>query len=98
MRQEHLRRLSPPAADTPGAWRLERKIPLTLFSALVGQCVGLIVWGTYLEARLEAVEHAQAEQAGLNEKFARLEERIDALRGDIAQMRRQLDRLAEHGR
>ncbi len=98
MRQEQLRRISPPGAEQQPGWRLERKIPLTLFCALIGQCLGLVVWATHLEARLEAVERAQGAQTGLNEKFARLEERIDALRSDIAQMRRQIDRLAERGR
>lgn len=98
MRQEQWQRLSPSGAEQQPGWRLERKIPLTLFCALIGQCVGLVIWATHLEARLEAVERAEGEQTGLNEKFARLEERIDALRGDVGQLRRQIDRLSERGR
>jgi hypothetical protein len=93
MRQEQFRRFSSDAAAP--AWRLERRVPLALLCAVLMQCVGAIIWATWLEARLQAVERVQAEQAGLRENFARLDERIDGLRGDIARLSRQVEKMSD---
>lgn len=91
MRQDTFQRIAPGAGLS--GWRLERRVPLAVLGAIILQCGGVVVWATWQEARLQAVERSQAQQSGLNEKFARLEERIDSLRGDIARLSKQVERV-----
>lgn len=64
-------------------------MPWTLFLTLVMQFIGVLIWATQLEARVEHTERLLQGAMALNEKFARLEERIDGVKQEMAGMREQ---------
>ena len=62
------------------------RLPLALVVTLMIQAASILIWATQLDARVNGVEHQCAGTSSLNEKFARLDERLDG-------MKQQLDRL-----
>ena len=75
-------------------WYLDRKISLTLVVMLFVQIVAVITWATYLEARVKGLEVNTQPMTTLLERFARLEERIDFVRADIAQIKGDIERIS----
>ncbi len=74
-------------------WRLDRRIPAIVILTLVIQMSGIIIWATELNARVYAVEQQSISSAVLNEKFARLEERLDAVKQNIEATRRDVEHI-----
>lgn len=93
MKPEPLKRLSGPAPAE--VWRLERRVPLALLAALLLQLLTLVAWATWLEARVDRVEHGLNAVSGAGEKFARIEERLEGVRGEIVLLRRALEKFGE---
>lgn len=77
----------------PERWRIDKRVPAILMLTLLMQVGGGLVWAAQLNARVAAMEQYAMNGAALNEKFARLEERMDNVRQDLALMRRQLDQI-----
>lgn len=71
------------------------RIPLAVLVTLLMQFIAVIIWATQLDARVGAMETQNVPAATFNEKFARLDERLDNLREDFGGMKHQLDRLTE---
>ena len=76
-------------------WRLEKRVPLALLLSLLLQLAGGLIWASQLDARVEQLEQSSMARSGLNEKFGRLEERLDSLKQNILVMRQQMDRLTD---
>lgn len=76
-------------------WRIDRRIPIVVIIALVMQAIGAIVWATELDARVNNIEQQSINGAIANEKFARLEERLESLKENIYAIRRQLDQFTD---
>lgn len=76
-------RIGTPDPEPPAqGWQLERRIPLTLVFALVMQGAGLVIWGTYLQARVDALAAADVVP-----RLVRIEERLDAVRDELKLLR-----------
>jgi len=76
-------------------WRLDKNIPIAVIIAFILQVIGAIIWITELDARVSNVEHQSTLLAPANEKFARLEERLDHIKEDTDSLKRQLDRITD---
>jgi Tfp pilus assembly protein PilO len=76
-------------------WMVERRVPVVVIITLMVQMGGALVWATQLDARVGDMERETLSSSGLNEKFARLEERLDNMKQDLAGMKRQLDHLTD---
>jgi hypothetical protein len=74
----------------------EGRLSLALIMTLLMQAAGVLIWATQLEARVGAVEQQGEGTSSLNEKFARLDERLDGMKEDIAVIRRQMENLTTH--
>lgn len=74
-------------------WKIDRNIPIAVLIALVLQIVGAIIWVTELDARVNNVEHQSMLLAPSNEKFARLEERLDHIKEDLNSLKQQLNQI-----
>lgn len=74
---------------------LGRHIPLTVVFTLLVQAGGILIWATQLDARVNVIEQQSMNTTSMNEKFARLEERLDGMRQNIDDMKRQLNRLTD---
>ncbi|MBV8939398.1 MAG: hypothetical protein JO089_06125 [Alphaproteobacteria bacterium] len=67
-------------------------LPPTLLCAAGAQLITAVIWATALDARVGVLESVRADARGVPEKLARLEERVDAIRQDVAFIRRALER------
>ena len=76
-------------------WRIDRRIPIVVIISLVMQAIGAIVWATELDARVNNIEQQSINGAIANDKFARLEERLESLKENIYAIRRQLDQFTD---
>ena len=74
---------------------MRRPIPWSVVLTLLLQFIAIVIWATQLDARVNNMEQQNVSTGALNEKFARLDERLDNLRDDFGGMKRQLDRLTE---
>ena len=81
MRQEH--------------WRFDKRIPMAVIIMLALQILGAIIWATQLDARVNQLESLTVETSQVNEKFARLEERLDFMKQNLVTVRGQLDHLTD---
>lgn len=71
-------------------------MPWAVVMTLLMQASGALVWATQLEARVGAVEQQGVSTAVFNEKFARLDERLENMKRDIDGIRRQIENLTSH--
>lgn len=68
---------------------------MTVVFTLLVQAGGILIWATQLDARVNVIEQQSMNTTSMNEKFARLEERLDGMRQNIDDMKRQLNRLTD---
>lgn len=76
-------------------WQLDRRVPLAVVMTVLLQMAGALIWSAQLDARVSNLEQETLSTSGLNEKFARLEERLDGLKEMMGAMKRQVDHLAD---
>jgi|GEM_PF-6283343 len=79
----------------PHCWRLRIRLPLAVIVTLMMQAAAILIWATQLEARVSGVEQQSINSSQLNEKFGRLEERLENMKQSIGDVKRQLDRLTD---
>lgn len=68
-------------------WRIDKRIPISALIMVIVQMVMLISWASYLEARVSNNESAVVNLSNMNEKLARIEERVDGIREELKLMR-----------
>jgi len=76
-------------------FKMERRIPLTVIAVLLVQLASALIWATQLEARVSGVEKESVSANTLNEKFARLDERLDGMKQNLEEMKHQIDRITD---
>ena len=76
-------------------WMLDRRVPIAVILTLLVQMGGALVWATQLDARVAEVERQATGYSSLNEKFARLDQKLDDVQQNLAAVRRQLDHMAD---
>ncbi len=80
-------------SHTQNHWRVDRRITLTVLLAIAMQAGGALIWATGLDARVAVIEHTNI--SNLNERFIRLEERLDNVKRDTETISRRLDVIDE---
>ncbi|MCE2926471.1 MAG: hypothetical protein LW823_02325 [Rickettsiales bacterium] len=73
-------------------WTVERKIPIAVIIALFIQMLAAVIWATELAARVETIEQHFLSSSVANERFARLEERLEYIHENVTIIRRKLDK------
>lgn len=76
-------------------WTLDRRVPVAVIVTLFMQLAAALIWATELDARVASIESQNIGSANWNEKFARLEERMENMRQDTQSIKRRLDYLIE---
>ena len=74
-------------------WKFDRRIPIAVMIALLMQAAGALIWATELDARVEHIERQSSGSSSNDEKFGRIEERLDSIKENIDAMKRQIDHL-----
>lgn len=76
-----------------GEWKIDRRITLAFIVMLVMQIAAVLIWATELAARVGVMEHTYSGIGNLNERFIRLEERLDHVKHDTEMIRQRLDTI-----
>ena len=76
-------------------WKLDRRIPFAVILTMLLQLAGALIWATQLDARVGNVEEQMVSDSSLNEKFGRLDERLESLKQNMDGIKRQLDKLTD---
>jgi Tfp pilus assembly protein PilO len=76
-------------------WRIDKRVPVAVILTMFIQIAGILIWAAQLDARVGNMERQVIGETSLNEKFARLEERLENMKQDIVSLRHQIDRLTE---
>ncbi len=63
---------------------------------LLMQAGAILIWATQLDARVNGVEQQMMNNHGLNEKFAKLEERLDDVKQGMGEIKRQIEQLTQN--
>jgi hypothetical protein len=70
---------------------LQRRLTLALLFTMAMEAAGALVWAGEASQRLTDVESRVAGQAGLNERMARLEVKIELASAQLARIEKKLD-------
>ena len=71
------------------------RIPLTALGMLIMQAALVLMWATQLDARVNEIEQQIVSNRSLNEKFARLEERLDNVKQGMSEVKHQIEQLTQ---
>jgi Tfp pilus assembly protein PilO len=74
-------------------WRLDKRVPLAVLITILIQMVGVVVWATHLDARVDFIEEKTAGVSALSERLGRIEERIDGIKQDTQSVKHNLEVL-----
>lgn len=69
-------------------WTVDRRVPLALILAIIGQTVTLIVWGTTLTNRVTALEESARADAPRRDQFIELRVEFRQVQENIAEIKR----------
>lgn len=72
------------------------RIPTAIIISLLMQASVILIWATQLDARVNGVEQHMLGNQGLNERFAKLEERLDDVKQNVGDIKRQLEFLTQN--
>jgi hypothetical protein len=72
------------------------RMPMALIFTLLMQAAVILIWATQLDARVNGVEQQMLGNHGLNEKFAKLEERLDDVKQGMGDIKRQIEQLTQN--
>lgn len=76
-------------------WKIDTRIPIALIVALLTQFAGALIWAAQLDARVGGMERQTLGQLELQQRFAKLEERLDNVKQDTQATKQLLDKLTE---
>lgn len=68
-------------------WHLDRRVPVALILAIFLQTAGAFWWASNIDSRVAQLENQMESRAMVNERLARMEERVEGLRADISDIR-----------
>jgi hypothetical protein len=79
-------------------WHLDRRVPIAIILAIVGQTVLGGIWIGRMEARIQALEEWQRGNARIDARLAVLENQNLEIRRSLDEMNGNLRRLWDRGR
>ena len=68
-------------------WHVDKRVPLALIFAILGQTAGLLIWGSNLSTRVNQLESQIASTAPQAERIIRLETKMDSIFGSLAEIK-----------
>lgn len=87
-----------PAYDRPRpGWEIDRRIPVALLLAILGNAFLTGWWAATTSARLGVLEAAVSGTAKLPEGMARLDEKLNSLHDDVTALKEDVRRLGIRG-
>jgi hypothetical protein len=76
-------------------WHLDKKVPVALIFAIAMQTAGAIWWASAVNSRIAALEHGQLQVSSVNDRLARMEERVIGLSEGIRDIKTAVRDLAK---
>lgn len=84
-------------AQNPQHWSLDKRVPIAVVLAIVGQTFGAIWWASSVTSRIEILERARLElMSGANEKERRiqvLERAVDVMQNRTENIEKTTERI-----
>ena len=75
-------------------WHLDKRVPILLILTIFAQIAGFIWYASKLDSRVSYLEEQVHARSSVNERLARMEERIDGLRENTARIERLIRNMA----
>ncbi len=79
-------------------WRIDKRIPIALLITLFLQIAMAIIWATQLNARVDSLEEKAGYSADFGEKLARIDERLQAVKQYMEDIKHELENVSGRGR
>lgn len=76
-------------------WHLDKRVPIALILAILGQTVGAFTWAAKVDARLAYIERQQTDTRDYGERLIRLEEQGNQNKELLTDIRDRLQRRDE---
>lgn len=83
------KRKTPPVVidASDSSWHLDRKVPVAIIIAILGQTGGVIWWGATATERLSALERKVESAAPQAERLTKVETRLEAVQDGISEIK-----------
>ena len=89
-------------------WSIDKRIPVSVVTMLLFQCIAVIVWGVRMDSRVTSTENAIIDlksNAIKAEAFARLDEKMNGVKDDMSSLKTEMSgfkdemrRMTIHGK
>lgn len=78
------------------SWHLDKKVPIVIILAIVGQTFGAIWFAAKMDARLSAVEQFRDDSKGVATRLVVVETQISTIQADVKDIAEILRRIEAH--
>lgn len=68
-------------------WHLDKRVPIVLILTLAAQSCAVIWYASKLDSRVAYLEEQVAARSMVNERLARMEERFEAIKDDVSDVK-----------
>jgi hypothetical protein len=82
-----------PLSEAQAHWHLDRRIPIALLLGLVLQSFAIAWWASDVSARVTMLERHSIATAPQGDRLTRVEVRIEAVQGDVTEIKSDIKRL-----
>ena len=79
-------------------WHLDKKVPISLILAIIGQTMAFVWWAAQQSTRIEALEKSALAAVPRLESVIRLETKMDELHLAVHEIKEGLKELTSRGR
>jgi hypothetical protein len=74
-------------------WHLDRKVPLALIFAILGQTAAGIWWASTISSRVDYAERRLEAMAPQADRVTRVEVKIEGVQSDVSEIKQDVKRL-----
>jgi hypothetical protein len=83
--------------DREKHWTVDRRVPLALILAMIGQTGGLVWWASGINQRVSALEEKQTLQSASapmqSDRLTRVETKVEAIQRDVSEIKSDIKSL-----
>lgn len=76
-------------------WRIDKRVPVAVILAIFIHIFGILIWASQLDARVDNMEKHVVGESAFNEKFARIEERLEHVKEDVSFIKNDMEKISE---
>ena len=81
--------------NEPQHWHLDKRVPVTIILALLGQTMGFVWYAAMLESRVGHLENRAVIAESYGERLTRLEERLQSTNQILERIDKKIDKALD---